>query len=49
MRLNLKTSESLKISGATHVRINFELSDEINLETRFAVDKDGRNDWAIEE
>jgi hypothetical protein len=47
VKLIFKTSDSLKKSGATYVKVSFEVNEKVKLGEKFPIDHDGEGVWVI--
>lgn len=49
LRVNFKTSEALKKSGASYLKLSFPVNERLQFKTHFQLDKDGVIEWIIDE
>ncbi|CDW72042.1 UNKNOWN [Stylonychia lemnae] len=49
MRVCFKTTESLKKSGASYVKLYFQLNEKLCLQSKFDISKDHQEEWTIDD
>lgn len=47
VRVAYKTNDQIKKSGASHIKIHFPLNEQLTFTSRFQVDKNGQEEWNI--